>query len=57
MRMVANFVNTTLLRKTLQGADTIIHTAALDAPYVGMVPDHEFEWVKVKGTRLLVKAA
>ncbi|WP_180754638.1 hypothetical protein [Hymenobacter sp. DG01] len=55
--MVANFVNTTLLRKTLQGADTIIHTAALDAPYVGMVPDHEFEWVKVKGTRLLVKAA
>jgi len=41
----------------MRGADAIIHTAALHAPHVGVVPDSEFIRVNVEGTRLLTEVA
>jgi len=46
-----------LLRRTLLHADTVVHTAALHAPHVGIVPDAEFERINVAGTRALIEAA
>ncbi len=42
-----------LLAKALDGVDVIVHTAALHAPHVGLVPDSEFEAINVKATELL----
>lgn len=56
-RLVADFADANLLAKALPGADAIIHTAALHAPHVGVVPDSEFERINVEGTRLVVEAA
>lgn len=46
-----------LVDKTLQGADAIIHTAALHAPHVGLLPDSEFERINVAATCALYQAA
>ncbi|MCC3159941.1 NAD(P)-dependent oxidoreductase [Hymenobacter sp. 15J16-1T3B] len=56
-RLVADFADAALLADALQGADAVIHAAALHAPHVGIVPDSEFERVNVDGTRLVVEAA
>ena len=39
---VDDFTNESLLREVLQGTDAVVHTAALHAPHVGIVPDTEF---------------
>ena len=56
-QLVADFADAALLAKAARGAQAIIHTAALHAPHVGLVPDSEFERINVEGTRLVVEAA
>lgn len=56
-QITADFVNLDLLTKTMQGADAVIHTAALHAPHVGLLPNSEFQRVNVEGTQLVIKAA
>ncbi|PYE29857.1 MULTISPECIES: NAD-dependent epimerase/dehydratase family protein [unclassified Rhizobium] len=55
--LVADFANETLLRSAFEGADAVIHVAALHAPHVGSIPDEEFRRVNVGGTRLVAEAA
>lgn len=40
----------------LEGADAVIHAAALHAPHVGRVPDEEFERINVRATERLLDA-
>jgi len=56
-QIISDFVNIDLLIKVMQGADAVIHTAALHAPHVGIVPDSEFQRINVEGTRLVIEAA
>lgn len=46
-----------LLARTLQGADAVIHTAALHAPHVAHLPAARFRQVNVDGTRRVLDAA
>lgn len=55
--IVADFADADLLRRVVPGTEAIIHTAALHAPHVGVVPDREFERINVEGTRLLLAVA
>ncbi|MBO9100841.1 MULTISPECIES: NAD-dependent epimerase/dehydratase family protein [unclassified Rhizobium] len=55
--LVADFANHTLLRSAFEGADAVIHVAALHAPHVGTIPDEEFHRVNVRGTGLVAEAA
>jgi len=45
-----------LLERMLDGADAVIHTAALHAPHVGLVPDDVFERTNVQATALIAAA-
>ncbi|MBO0939472.1 NAD(P)-dependent oxidoreductase [Fibrella sp. HMF5335] len=56
-RITADFADVALLTKAMDGADAVIHTAALHAPHVGVVPDSEFNRINVEGTRLIIEAA
>jgi nucleoside-diphosphate-sugar epimerase len=56
-QLLADFADADLLANAMQGADAVIHTAALHAPHVGVVPDSEFERINVEGTRLVIAAA
>ena len=55
--LVADFANDTLLRSAFEGADAVIHVAALHAPHVGTIREEEFHRVNVGGTRLVAEAA
>ena len=55
--VVGDLGDDALLRRAFVGADAIVHTAALHAPHVGVVPDAEFERVNVDGTRRVLDAA
>jgi nucleoside-diphosphate-sugar epimerase len=55
--IVGDLAERALLERAFDGADAIIHTGALHAPHVGIVPDEEFERVNVAGTRLLADVA
>lgn len=55
--LVADFANETLLRSAFDGADAVIHVAALHAPHVGIIPDEEFHRINVGGTCVVAKAA
>jgi UDP-glucose 4-epimerase len=55
--LVGEFGNEMLLRSAFEGADAVIHVAALHAPHVGIVPDDEFQRINVDGTRLVAEAA
>jgi UDP-glucose 4-epimerase len=46
-----------LLSKAFEGADAIVHTAALHAPHVGIHDENEFYRINVKGTETVVRAA
>ena len=50
---VGDIRDTALLNKVLEGAEVIIHTAALHAPYVGLVSENEFEEINTKATEHL----
>lgn len=56
-QITADFADLDLLSKAMRGADAVIHTAALHAPHVGIIPDSEFQRINVEGTRLLIEAA
>lgn len=56
-RHVADFTDTRMLAKALQGVDAIIHAAALHAPHVGIFSDSEFQRINVEGTRTLAMLA
>ena len=56
-QIVGDIGDETLLRRTLQGLDAVVHTAALHAPHVGVIDDPEFERVNVHATRLLAGIA
>lgn len=55
--ITGDFVDGVLLERAMQGADAVIHTAALHAPHVDTIPDAEFERVNVMGTHLVIAAA
>ena len=55
--IVGDFADEALLRSTFKQADVVIHTAALHAPHVGIVPDTEFQRINVEGTRMVAQAA
>lgn len=42
-----------LVAKALEGVDVIVHTAALHAPHVGLLPDAEFQSINVDATEKL----
>lgn len=46
-----------MLVRTFEGADAVVHTAALHAPHVGIFEDSEFERINVEGTKQVVKAS
>lgn len=46
-----------LLKRALEGADGVVHTAGPHAPHVGTTPDGEFERVNVEGTQTLYEIA
>ncbi|MEO6286977.1 MAG: NAD(P)-dependent oxidoreductase [Dyadobacter sp.] len=56
-QITGDFADLNLLRLAMDGADAVIHTAALHAPHVGLVPDAEFDRINVDGTRLIIEAA
>lgn len=55
--LVGDFADMGLLRLAMARADAVIHTAALHAPHVGVVPDAEFRRINIEGTRMLAAAA
>lgn len=54
---VADILDRGALAAACEGADAIVHVAALHAPHVGPTPDAEFERVNVEGTERLIEAA
>jgi UDP-glucose 4-epimerase len=55
--IVGDIRNEAILSEACKGVDAIIHTAALHAPHVGIVPDAEFERVNVEATQSLINTA
>ena len=54
--IVGDFASEALLSSAFEGADAVIHSAALHAPHVDTIPDAEFQRINVEGTRLVGKA-
>ena len=50
---VGDIRDTELVTKALEGVDVIVHTAALHAPHVGLLPDDEFQTINVDATEML----
>ena len=46
-----------LVQHALEGVQAVVHTAALHAPHVGLLPDAEFQRVNVDATRRLYQLA
>ncbi len=55
--LVADLLDEPALRHALQGVQAVVHTAALHAPHVPLVPESAFERVNVEGTRGLWRLA
>ncbi|WP_367344747.1 NAD-dependent epimerase/dehydratase family protein [Stenotrophomonas bentonitica] len=56
-QFIGDFTDSTLLRRALEGIDTVFHTAAYHAPHVGLIPEAEFERVNVAGVHQLLEEA
>lgn len=56
-RITGDFTDRALLERAMEGADAVIHTAALHAPHVGICAESEFYRINVEGTRLLFEIA
>jgi nucleoside-diphosphate-sugar epimerase len=54
---VADLLDRRALAAAFEGADAVVHAAALHAPHVGAVPDADFERVNVVGTEHVIEAA
>ena len=55
--VVARLQDVVALGRVVQGADAVVHVAALHAPHVGLRPDGDFERVNVEATEALVRIA
>ena len=55
--VVGDVADEALLHAAFEGADAVIHAAALHAPHVGTIADAEFSRINVEGTRLVAEAA
>ncbi|MFU7527507.1 NAD-dependent epimerase/dehydratase family protein [Qipengyuania sp. ASV99] len=55
--IVGDCADPELLRRALDGADAVIHSAGPHAPHVGLVADADFLRVNVEGTRSLAEIA
>lgn len=55
--IVGDITDTALLSRLCEGVDAIVHTAALHAPHVGIMPDTEFEHINVGATERLIQCA
>ena len=55
--VIGDVTDPELLKRCLDGADAVVHTAALHAPHVGIASDAEFERINVDGVARLVDAA
>lgn len=54
--LVGDICDYDLLAGSFEGADAVIHVAALHAPHVGLQSDEEFARINVKGTKTVVRA-
>lgn len=54
--ITADLEDPVAISRLLEGADAVIHAAALHAPHVGHVPDTEFERINVRATERLLQA-
>lgn len=54
--IIADLEDPAAIDTLLDGADAVIHAAALHAPHVGRVPDEEFERINVRATGRLLQA-
>lgn len=54
--VIGDIRDTALIEQALENVDVIIHTAALHAPHVGLVPDSEFQSINVEATEKLALA-
>jgi nucleoside-diphosphate-sugar epimerase len=55
--VVGDLGDAAALRRALADAEAVVHTAALHAPHVDVLPDAEFQRINVDGTRALLDAA
>lgn len=55
--LIGDLGDETLIERALKGVDAVVHTAALHAPHVGLLPDSEFERINVAATQKLYAAA
>ena len=53
---IGDLRDSALISRALENIDVIIHTAALHAPHVGLVPDSEFQSINVDATEKLALA-
>ncbi|RJX75379.1 NAD(P)-dependent oxidoreductase [Vibrio sinensis] len=53
---IGDIRDSALVDKALENIDVIVHTAALHAPHVGLVPDSEFQSINVDATEKLALA-
>jgi UDP-glucose 4-epimerase len=56
-QLVGDLRDPCLRRRALDGADVVVHVAALHAPHVGRVPDTQFWSVNVEATETLLAEA
>ncbi|KAF1014947.1 MAG: N-acetyl-alpha-D-glucosaminyl-diphospho-ditrans,octacis-undecaprenol 4-epimerase [Stenotrophomonas maltophilia] len=56
-RIIADITDRKALERAVRGVDAVIHTAALHAPHVGLVPDSVFQQVNVQATVALLQLA
>lgn len=54
--IIGDIRDASLIEQALENVDVIIHTAALHAPHVGLVPDSEFNSINVEATEKLALA-
>ena len=54
---LGNINDRAFLTKAFEGADAVIHTAALHAPHVDLESDKDFERINIEGARNVVRAA
>jgi nucleoside-diphosphate-sugar epimerase len=55
--VIADLGDAAALARALAGCEAVVHTAALHAPHVGVVPDSEFQRVNIDATEALLEAS
>ena len=55
--MIGDISDRDVLHRAFDGADAVLHAAALHAPHVGVHSDSEFQRTNIEGTRLVAEAA